>query len=122
MSSKSRQQREPAKTLDITTGKRGLWGAFAGVIVALFILFPLNACISFARNPQTQKLFGGHLANTSQAGFAAFWWIMALLCLALPFLVGFGIARLSTKTLGVIVAIVAVFFILVVVLGQLFVF
>jgi hypothetical protein len=44
------------------------------------------------------------------------------MCAALPFIVGFGIAKLSGRTLGVLTGIVAIFIILVLVLGQLFAF
>jgi amino acid transporter len=121
MSTKSKQGPHPETTLELG-GKRGLWGAFAGLIVAVLIAYPLSACIAFATHPSTQKLFGGRLESASQAGFQAFWWILALLCLALPFIVGFGIAKLSGRTVGIIAAVVVVFLILVVVLGQLFAF
>ncbi|GLJ76297.1 hypothetical protein GCM10017584_18710 [Leifsonia poae] len=103
-------------------GSRGLWGAFAGLIVAVLIAYPLSACIAFATHPASQKLFGGRLESASQGGFAAFWWVLALACIALPFIVGFGIAKLSARTVGIITAVVVVFLILIIVLGQLFAF
>jgi hypothetical protein len=121
MSTKSRQGPHRETTLQVGVG-RGHWGAFAGLIVAVLIAYPLSACLAFATHPATQKLFGGRLESASQAGFQAFWWILALLCIALPFIVGFGIARLSTRTLAVVGGIVVVFLILVIVLGQLFAF
>lgn len=123
MSTKSRQGPHKEETLDISAGVgRGAWGAFAGLIVAVLIAYPLSVCIAFATHPATQKLFGGRLESASQVGFQAFWWILALGCLALPFLVGFGIAKLSKRTLGVIGGIVGVFLILVIVFGQVFAF
>lgn len=123
MSTKSKQGPHREETLDIGAGGgRGHWGAFAGLIVAVLIAYPLSACIAFATHPATQRLFGGRLESASQAGYQAFWWILALMCLALPFLVGFGIAKLSTRSLAVIGAIVALFLILVIVLGQMFAF
>jgi membrane-anchored protein YejM (alkaline phosphatase superfamily) len=123
MSTKSRQGPHKEETLHIGNGVgRGHWGAFAGLIVAVLIAYPLSACIAFATHPATQKLFGGRLEAASQAGYQAFWWILALLCLSLPFIVGFGIARLSTRTLTVIGAIVGVFLLLVLLLGQVFAF
>lgn len=121
MSTKSTQGPQSEETLQIG-GHRGLWGAFAGLIVAVLIAYPLSASVAFATHPATQRLFGGRLETASQAGFQAFWWIIALLCLALPFIVGFGIAKMSTRTILVIGAIVAIFLILVLVFGQLFAF
>ncbi|RZU64461.1 hypothetical protein EV379_0756 [Microterricola gilva] len=102
--------------------KQGLWGAFAGLIVAVLIAFPLSAAWAFATHPTSQKLFGGRLEETSQFGYSLFWWLMVLLIASLPFLVGFGIAKLSSKGLAIAGAIIAVFIILILVLGQLFVF
>jgi hypothetical protein len=45
---------------------------------------------------------------------------VALFLAALPFLIGFGVAKLSTRTLGIIAGIVVVFIIVFLVLGQLF--
>jgi amino acid transporter len=121
MSTKSKQGPHQETTLQLGD-KRGLWGAFAGLIVAVLIAYPLSVCVAYATHPGTQKLFGGRLESASQAGYQAFWWILALLCLSLPFIVGFGIAKLSARTVGIIAAVVVVFLILVIVLGQLFVF
>ncbi len=121
MSTKSRQAPHEESTLSLG-GSRGLWGAFAGLITAVLIAYPLSACVAFATHPASQKLFGGRLEQASQGGFQAFWWVLALLCLALPFIVGFGIALLSARTVAVIGGVVVVFLILVMVLGQLFAF
>ncbi|MFF1635220.1 hypothetical protein [Leifsonia sp. NPDC058248] len=121
MSTKSKQGPHQETTLQLGD-KRGLWGAFAGLIVAVLIAYPLSVCVAYATHPGTQKLFGGRLESASQAGYQAFWWILALLCLSLPFIVGFGIAKLSARTVGIIAAVVVVFLILVIVLGQMFVF
>jgi hypothetical protein len=121
MSTKSRQAPHHEETLQLGD-KRGLWGAFAGLITAVLIAYPLSASVAFATHPATQKLFGGRLESASAGGYAAFWWILALGCLALPFIVGFGIARLSTKTIFTIAGVVVVFIILVLVLGQMFAF
>lgn len=121
MSTKSRQAPQRDETLELGA-HRGLWGAFAGLIVAVLIAYPLSASVAFATHPATQKLFGGRLEGASSAGYAAFWWVIALGCLALPFLVGFGIARMSGRTLLVIGGVVVVFLILVLVLGQVFAF
>jgi len=121
MSTKSRQGPHHEETLQLGE-KRGLWGAFAGLITAVLIAYPLSACIAFATHPTTQKLFGGRLESASAGGYAAFWWVLALGCLALPFLVGFGIARLSARAVVTIAGIVVLFIIAVVILGQMFAF
>lgn len=122
MSTKSKQGPKQERGLDIENGHRGQWGFFAGLIVAVLIAYPLSAAVAFATHPSTQKLFGERLQSASQGGYQAFWWVIALLCAALPFIVGFGIARLSNRTLGVLTGVVAVLIIAVLVLGQLFAF
>lgn len=119
MSTKSRQGPHQETTLELRD-RRGLWGGLAGLITAVLIAYPLSATVAFATHPATQRLFGGRLESASQAGYQAFWWVLALGCLALPFLVGFGIAKLSGRTLVVIGSIVVILLILVLVLGQLF--
>ena len=104
------------------TRRRGWWGAFAGLIAGVLIAFPLSTTVAIASHPATQRLLGGPLENASRGGFVTFWWLLSLLLAALPFIVGFGIARLSPKGLTVLSAIVAVFVIALVVLGQLFVY
>lgn len=106
----------------IQNNKAGLWGAFAGVIVAALIAFPLSAALSFATHPATQRLFTGRLESASQFGYSLFWWVLVLLIASLPFLVGFGIAKMDKRTLTIAGAVVAVFVILILVLGQMFVF
>ncbi|MCU1476443.1 MAG: hypothetical protein JWQ64_1136 [Subtercola sp.] len=103
-------------------GRRGGWGAFAGLITFVLIAFPLSATIAFATNPQTQKLFGSHLADASQFGYRAFWWILSLMLLALPFLVGYGFTHLGSRGIKIVGGVIALFVIVVVVLGQLFVY
>ena len=104
------------------SGSPGLWGALAGLIVAAFIAVPLSAAFGFATHPQTQQLFAGRLSDATQGGYTAFWWIVTLMLLALPFLVGWGVARLSGRTIAIIAAVIALFVIAIVILGQLFVF
>ena len=118
----SSQHEDSLADTESMRSKQGLWGAFAGVIVAVFIVFPLSAAFAFATNPASQKLFGGRLEEASQFGYQMFWWLMVLLIASLPFLVGFGIAKLSSKGLAIAGAIIAVFIILIIVLGQMFVF
>lgn len=110
------------ETLDVSRGRSGLWGALAGLIVAALIAVPLSAAFAFATHPNSQQLFAGRLEQASTGGYVAFWWIVTLLLAALPFLVGFGVAKLSARSLTIVGAIIAVFVIAIVVLGQLFVF
>lgn len=122
MSSRGAQRAEHEQTIDVTEGKSGLWGALAGLIVAALIAVPLSAAFAFATHPTSQQLFAGRLEEASPGGYVAFWWIVTLLLAALPFLVGFGVAKLSVRSLTIVGAIVALFVIAIMVLGQLFVF
>lgn len=116
------QGRSHEETLNISEGRSGLWGALAGLIVAALIAVPLSAAFAFATHPTSQQLFAGRLEEASQGGYVAFWWIVTLLLVALPFLVGFGVAKLSVRALTIVGAIVVLFVIAIMVLGQLFVF
>ncbi|MET1018604.1 MAG: hypothetical protein ABWX62_01330 [Microterricola sp.] len=98
------------------------WGWLAGLIVLVFVAMPVSAAISYATHPATQNLFGGRLSEATQGGYQAFWWVIAILFGSLPFIVGFGVAKLSSRALGVLAAVVALLVILAIVLGQLFVF
>ena len=119
MSSKSKQGPHREETLQVG---RGMWGWLAGLITAVIIAFPLSASIAYATHPATRKLFGDHLSDASAAGFAAFWWILALLLIVLPFLVGFGVAKMSARWLAIFGVIVVILVVALVVLGQLFAF
>lgn len=103
-------------------GSPALWGALLGLIVFAFVAVPISAAVRFATHPLSQQLFGGRLSEATTTGYVAFWWIVAIFLLALPFLVGWGVAKLSGKTLAIIAGIVALFFVTTLVLGQLFVF
>ncbi|GAA5207018.1 hypothetical protein [Microbacterium kyungheense] len=103
-------------------GSPALWGTLIGLIVFAFVAVPISAAVRFATHPATQQLFGGRLSDATQGGYVAFWWIVAIFLLALPFLVGWGVAKLSGKTLAIIAAVVGLFFIITLVMGQLFVF
>lgn len=122
MSSRGAQRAEHDQTLDVTEGRSGLWGALAGLIVAALIAVPLSAAFAFATHPTTQQLFAGRLDAASTGGYVAFWWIVTLLLAALPFLVGFGVAKLSARSLTIVGAVVVLFVIAIMVLGQMFVF
>ncbi|WP_173922643.1 hypothetical protein [Agromyces sp. Marseille-P2726] len=110
------------ETLDVSRGRSGLWGALAGLIVAALIAVPLSAAFAFATHPNSQQLFAGRLEDASAGGYVAFWWIVTLLLLALPFLVGFGVAKLSVRSIAIVGAVVVIFLIAILVLGQMFVF
>jgi amino acid transporter len=116
----TQQQQYKGGVLSEDSDRHGLWGFLIGIIVAAFIAVPLASAVAFATHPATQALFGVHLKNASPGGYAAFWWLVALFLAALPFLIGFGVAKLSTRTLGIIAGIVVIFIIAFLVLGQLF--
>ncbi|MDL9979936.1 hypothetical protein [Microbacterium candidum] len=122
MASTQRKEEPHGGVLSEDTGHSGMWGFLIGIIVAAFIAVPLSAAVAFATHPTTQAMFGVHLKNASSGGYAAFWWTVALFLLALPFLIGFGVAKLSGRTLGIIAGIVILFIIAFVILGQLFLF
>lgn len=119
MSSKSKQGPREEEPLQLN---RGMWGWLAGLITLVVIAFPLSAAVAYATHPATRKLFGGHLSNASAVGFSIFWWILALLLISLPFLVGYGVARLSSRWLTVLGVIVVILVVALVVLGQMFAF
>ena len=108
--------------LNITEGKSGLWGFLAGVFVFALIAVPLSAAFSFATHPNTQQLFAGRLDEMSPGGYVAFWWVVTIFLVALPFLVGYAIARLSGRSVAIVGGIIAVFVIAILVMGQMFVF
>ena len=111
-------------TLDIDpeNNKAGLWGALAGLVVFAFIAIPLSAAFTFATTPHSQQLFAGRLSEATQGGYQFFWWTVTIFLFALPFLVGYGVAKLSVKSLAVVGAIIALFIIAIMLLGQVFVF
>ena len=103
-------------------GSPGLWGALIGLIIFAFVAVPISAAVRFATHPATQQLFGGRLEEATTGGYVAFWWTVAILLLALPFLVGWAVAKLSGRTLVIVGAILVLFFIAILIMGQLFVF
>ena len=115
-------KRAEAEQPGVTESKTGLWGALVGVIVAALIAVPLSAAFSFATHPNTQQLFAGRLSEAEPGGYVAFWWIVTLLLAALPFLVGFAVAKLSVRSILIVGAIVTLFVVAILVLGQVFVF
>ena len=115
----ARQQHET--TMSLRSGSP-LTGFFVGLIVGVAVLLPFVSAIGFATNPYTRHLFSGRLADASQAGYAAFWWLVAIVLGALPFLVGCAVTKLSNKGLAIVGGIVVVVVIVGLVLGGLFVF
>ncbi|GEM_PF-1437516 len=101
-------------------GSPGLWGALIGLVVFVFLAVPISIAVRFATHPATQQLFGGRLEEASNGAYVAFWWVIAIGLFAIPFLIGWAVAQRSGKTLSIIIGIVAVFFIAILILGQLF--
>jgi amino acid transporter len=99
------------------TSKAGMWGFFSGVITAALIAVPLAAAFAFATHPETRFLFT-KAVDVSAAGYATFWWVATLFLLSLPFLVGYGVARMSRKTLGIVAGIIVIFLIGLLILAQ----
>lgn len=105
-----------ALSSDARTAK--MWGLLSGLIVAALIAIPLSAAIGFATHPNSRFLFEGALSGTTPIGYVLFWWVAAAFLAALPFLTGYGVARLSPKSLGVIGTVVGLFLIALIVLAQ----
>ncbi|BDV32143.1 hypothetical protein [Microbacterium terricola] len=103
-------------------GSPALWGALIGLIVFVFVAVPISAAVRYATHPVSQQLFAGRLSEATTGGYVAFWWLVAIMLFALPFLVGWGVAKLSGRTLAIIGAIAAAFFIAILILGQVYVF
>ncbi|WP_345800025.1 hypothetical protein AAIB33_11115 [Microbacterium sp. AZCO] len=122
MATKNSRTETTAWEDDDLGSKSTLWGFLAGLVVAAFIAVPLSASFSFATHPNTQQLFAGRLANATQGGYVLFWWLVTALLVALPFLVGFAVAKLSGRTLAIVGAIIALLVIAILIVGQMFVF
>jgi hypothetical protein len=101
-------------------GSPVLWGWLIGLVVFAFVAVPISIAVRFATHPATKELFGGRLEEASSGGYSAFWWIVAVFLFAVPVLIGWGVAKLSGRTLAIIVGILAVFFIAILIFGQLF--
>jgi len=101
-------------------GSPALWGWLIGLVAFVFVAVPISIAVRFATHPATQQLFGGRLEEAGSGAYSAFWWIVTLFLLAIPVLVGWGVAKLSGRTLAIIVGVIAVFFIAILILGQLF--
>ncbi|WP_374975298.1 hypothetical protein ACEYYH_15920 [Microbacterium trichothecenolyticum] len=121
-SGKQQQKAEPELHGGVLSGggSSTLWGWLIGLIVFVFVAVPISIAVRFATHPATQSLFGGRLEEATSGAYSAFWWIVALFLFAIPVLVGWGVAKLSGRTLAIIVGIVALFFIAILIFGQLF--
>ena len=95
-----------------------MWGLLSGLIVAAIIAIPLSATIGFATHPESRFLFEGALGAAAPLGYKIFWWVASAFLFALPFLVGYGVAKLSPKALGIVGTIVGLFLIALIVLAQ----
>ena len=115
----ARQQHQ--ETMSVRAGSP-LTGFFVGLIVGVAVVLPFTAAIGFATNPYTRHLFSGRLADASQVGYAAFWWLVAIVLGALPFVIGWAVTKLSNRGLAIVGGIVVVVVIVGLVLGGLFVF
>ncbi len=118
----SGKQQEPELHGGVLSGNGSpvLWGWLIGLVVFAFVAVPISIAVRFATHPATQQLFGGRLEEAGSGAYSAFWWIVAAFLLAVPVLVGWGVAKLSGKTLGIIIGILALFFIVILVFGQIF--
>ncbi|GGF03312.1 hypothetical protein [Mycetocola zhadangensis] len=101
----------------MTESKAGLWGFLAGVITAALVAVTISATVALATHPQTRFLMSDAV-EISATGYSLFWWTASVFLLALPFVVGYGVAHMSAKTLGVLAGIVIAFLILLIVLAQ----
>ncbi|WP_341997488.1 hypothetical protein MRBLWH7_003876 [Microbacterium sp. LWH7-1.2] len=121
-SGKQQQKPEPELRGGVLSGggSSTLWGWLIGLVVFVFVAVPISIAVRFATHPSTKELFGGRLEEATTGAYSAFWWIVALFLFAIPVLVGWGVAKLSGRTLAIIVGIVAVFFIAILIFGQLF--
>ncbi|MCS0499400.1 hypothetical protein [Protaetiibacter mangrovi] len=114
-------QKDHDETLGIRQGSK-LTGFLVGLLVAVGVIVPFTSAIGFATHPYTQRLFSGRLADVSQGGYVVFWWLVAAILAALPFLVGYAVDRLSTRGLSIMGGVFAVVVIVALVLGIVFVF
>ena len=103
-------------TSDARTAK--MWGLLSGLIVAAVIAIPLSAAIGFATHPASRFLFEGRLGDTAPIGYVLFWWVAAAFFAALPFLVGYGVTKLSPKALTIVGTVIGLFLVALIVLAQ----
>ncbi len=103
-------------------GGSGLTGFLVGLIVAVVVTIRAASAVAYATNPMTRYLFSGRLSETTPAGYAIFWGLVAAVLIALPFVVGWGVTELSNLGLAIIGGIVVVVVIVLIILGTTFVF
>ena len=113
-------QQKHGETLNIREGR--MTGFFVGLLVGVGILIPLISAIGFATNPYTQYLFSGRLSDISEGGYRLFWWLVAAILFALPFLAGLAVDKLSKRGLAIAGSILVVVVIIGLVIGSMFVF
>jgi amino acid transporter len=115
----ARQQQ--SNTMSLRSGSP-VTGFIVGLIIAVAVALPFAAAVGFATNPYTRHLFSGRLADTSQAGYVAFWWLVAIVLGALPFVLGWAVTKLSTRGLAILGGVIVIVVIVGLVLGSLYVF
>jgi hypothetical protein len=113
--------KENETTMSVRSGS-GVGAFMVGLIVAVAVAIPFASAVAFATNPMTRYLFSGRLSEASSAGYQAFWWLIALILGALPFLAGWLVARASKRTAAIVGGIVVILVIGALVLGSLFAF
>ena len=114
-------QQKHSETLNIREGSR-MTGFFVGLLVGVGVLIPIISAVGFATNPYTQRLFSGKLADVSSGGYVLFWWLVAAILIALPFLAGLAVNKLSKRGLAIVGGILVVVVIIALVVGSMFVF
>ena len=114
-------QQKHSETLNIREGSR-MTGFFVGLLVGVGVLIPIISAVGFATNPYTQRLFSGRLADVSSGGYVLFWWLVAAILIALPFLAGLAVNKLSKRGLAIVGGILVVVVIIALVIGSMFVF
>ena len=114
-------QQKHSETLNIREGSR-MTGFFVGLLVGVGVLIPIISAVGFATNPYTQRLFSGKLADVSSGGYVLFWWLVAAILIALPFLAGLAVNKLSKRGLASAGGVLVVVVIIALVIGQMFVF
>ena len=114
-------QQKHSETLNIREGSR-MTGFFVGLLVGVGVVIPIISAVGFATNPYTQRLFSGKLADVSSGGYVLFWWLVAAILIALPFLAGLAVNKLSKRGLAIVGGILVVVVIIALVVGSMFVF
>lgn len=114
-------QQKHDENFNIREGSK-MTGFFVGLLVGVGILIPLISAVGFATNPYTQYLFSGRLSDISEGGYRLFWWLVAAILFALPFVIGYAVDRLNRRGLAIVSTILIVVVIAALVIGMIFVF